>query len=147
MASVNKVTLLGRIGKDPELRYMPNGDAVCNFSLATSETWKDKNGEKKESVEWHNVTIYRKLGEIAGQYLKKGSQVYLEGKLKTRKWQDKQGNDRYTTEVICDEMVMLGGGDSGQQQDHRPQQGQQEPPRRPPAMPTPVDEFVDDVPF
>lgn len=111
MASVNKVIIVGNLGRDPETRYMPNGDAVCNIAVATTETWKDKNsGEKKEQTEWHRVTMYRKLGEIAGQYLKKGSSVYLEGKLQTRKWTDKEGVERYTTEIIADSMQMLGSG-------------------------------------
>ncbi|MDP1653032.1 MAG: single-stranded DNA-binding protein [Rhodocyclaceae bacterium] len=109
MASVNKVILVGHLGKDPEMRYMPNGDAVCNITVATSETWKDKtSGEQKEATEWHRVAFFRRLAEISGQYLKKGSQVYIEGALKTRKWQDKDGTDRYTTEIIADEMKMLG---------------------------------------
>jgi single-strand DNA-binding protein len=109
MASVNKVILVGNLGKDPEMRYMPNGDAVCNITLATTETWTDKaSGEKKETTEWHRVAFFRRLAEISGQYLKKGSQVYIEGALKTRKWQDKDGQDRYTTEIIADEMKMLG---------------------------------------
>lgn len=108
MASVNRVTLIGNLGKDPEMRFMPNGDAVCNFSIATTENWKDKNGQKQEKTEWHNIVIYRKLAEIAGEYLKKGQPVYIEGRLQTRKWQDKDNNDRYTTEVIADQMQMLG---------------------------------------
>jgi single-strand DNA-binding protein len=123
MSSLNKVLLIGRLGKDPELRYLPNGDAVANFSIATSENWKDKNGDKQELTEWHNIAMYKKLAEIAGQYLKKGSLVYLEGKLKTRKWQDKTtGADRYSTEVVCDEMKMLGGKPDGEQQQSPRQQ-------------------------
>lgn len=114
MASVNKAILVGHLGKDPEVRYMPNGDAVTNITLATTETWKDKaSGEKKEATEWHRVVFFRKLAEIAGQYLKKGSQVYVEGSLKTRKWQDKDGQDRYTTEIVADEMKMLGSKQEG----------------------------------
>jgi single-strand DNA-binding protein len=116
MASVNKVILVGNLGRDPETRYMPNGEAVTNITVATSDTWTDKtSGEKKEATEWHRVTFYRRLAEIAGEYLKKGSSVYVEGKLRTRKWQDKDGQDRYTTEVIADVMQMLGarGGQSG----------------------------------
>ncbi len=94
MASVNKVILVGNLGRDPEVRYMPNGDAVANFSIATTETWKDKNGMRQEKTEWHNIAMYRRLAEIAGEYLKKGSSVYIEGRLQTRKWQDEQGNDR-----------------------------------------------------
>lgn len=109
MASVNKVLLIGNVGKDPESRAMPNGDAVTNISLATSETWKDKNGEKQEKTEWHRVTFYRKLAEIAGKYLNKGSQVYVEGRIETKKWTDKAGVERYTTEIIASELRMLGG--------------------------------------
>lgn len=109
MASLNKVTLIGNLGKDPEVRYMPNGEAATEVTIATTEAWKDKNtGEQKEATEWHRVKFYRRLAEIAGQYLKKGSQVYVEGKLQTRKWQDKDGQDRYTTEIIASEMKMLG---------------------------------------
>lgn len=111
--SVNKVILIGRLGKDPETRYMPNGEAVTNVAIATSENWKDKSGEKQEKTEWHNLVFYRRLAEIAGEYLKKGSQVYVEGKLQTRKWQTKEGQDRYTTEIIVNEMTMLGGKSSG----------------------------------
>lgn len=113
MASVNKVILVGNLGRDPEVRYMPNGDAVANYSIATTETWKDKNGMRQEKTEWHNIVMYRRLAEIAGEYLKKGSSVYIEGRLQTRKWQDKQGNDRYTTEIVADQMQMLGGRNSG----------------------------------
>jgi len=114
MASVNKVILVGRLGKDPEVRYLPDGGAVCNITLATSETWKDKtSGEKQEKTEWHRVTFYRKLAEIAGEYLKKGREIYVEGRLETRKWTDKEGKDRYTTEIIANEMQMLGSRPSG----------------------------------
>lgn len=109
MASVNKVILIGNLGRDPETRYMPNGEAVTNITLATTETWKDRNtGERQEKTEWHRVTFYRRLAEIAGEYLKKGSQIYVEGRLETRKWTDKEGKDRYTTEIIASEMKMLG---------------------------------------
>lgn len=109
MASVNKVILVGNLGKDPDVRYMPNGDQVTNITLATTESWKDKNsGDKKEATEWHRIVFFRRLAEVAGQYLKKGAQVYIEGSLKTRKWQDKEGQDRYTTEIVADEMKMLG---------------------------------------
>ena len=108
---LNKVTLIGRLGRDPEIRYMPNGDAVCNFSIATFESWKDKNGQKQEHTEWHAITLYRRLAEIAGQYLKKGSQVYLEGKIQSRKYTDKQGVERTAYEIVCSEMKMLGGGE------------------------------------
>jgi single-strand DNA-binding protein len=108
---INKVILVGNLGQDPEIKYMPNGNAVCNITVATSESWKDKNsGEMQERTEWHRVVFFRRLAEIAGEYLKKGSQVYLEGRLQTRKWQDQQGQDRYTTEIIADNMQMLGGG-------------------------------------
>ncbi|MDR0997168.1 MAG: single-stranded DNA-binding protein [Zoogloeaceae bacterium] len=108
MASVNKVILVGNLGRDPETRYMPNGDPVCNFSIATTDSWKDKQtGERRETTEWHRIVMFRKLAEIAGQYLKKGSQVYLEGRLRTRKW-NKDGQDHYTTEIEATEMKMLG---------------------------------------
>ncbi|WP_153109192.1 single-stranded DNA-binding protein [Propionivibrio limicola] len=114
MASVNKVILVGNLGADPETRYMPNGDAVANIRLATTESWKDKvTGEKKELTEWHRVVFRSKLAEIAGQYLKKGSAVYIEGRIRTRKWQDKDGQERYTTEIDAREMQMLGGRQSG----------------------------------
>ncbi len=109
MASVNKVIIVGNLGRDPETRYMPNGEAVTNIAVATTESWKDKSsGDKKEITEWHRITFYRKLAEIAGQYLKKGSQVYVEGRLQTRKWTDKENIERYTTEIIADTMQMLG---------------------------------------
>ena len=113
MPSVNKVMLLGNLGRDPEVRTFPNGDSVCNFSIATSTSWKDKaSGEKKVKTEWHNIVMYRKLAEIAGEYLKKGSSIFVEGSLQTRKWQTKEGQDRYTTEVVADTMQMLGGKDN-----------------------------------
>ncbi len=111
--SVNKVILVGRLGKDPETRYMTNGEAVTNVTLATSENWKDKSGEKQEKTEWHNLVFYRRLAEVAGEYLKKGSQIYVEGKITTDKWQDKEGKDRYTTKIVVNEMQMLGGKSSG----------------------------------
>jgi single-strand DNA-binding protein len=111
---VNKVILVGNLGKDPEIRYMPNGNAVANLTLATSESWKDKQtGDQQEKTEWHRIVMFRRLAEIAGEYLKKGSQVYIEGKLQTRKWQDNSGNDRYTTEIVANEMQMLGGRGGG----------------------------------
>lgn len=116
MASVNKVILVGNLGRDPEVRYMPDGAAITNISVATTDTWKDKAGEKQERTEWHRVAFFGKLAEIAGEYLKKGSQVYLEGRLQTRKWQDKDGQDKYTTEIVADRMQMLGsrsGGNAG----------------------------------
>jgi single-strand DNA-binding protein len=112
MASVNKVILVGNLGRDPEVRFMPNGEAVANFSIATTENWKDKSGVKQEKTEWHNIVMYRKLAEIAGEYLKKGRPVYVEGRLQTRKW-EKDGVTRYTTEIIADSMQMLGGRDGG----------------------------------
>lgn len=114
MPSVNKVIIVGNLGRDPETRYMPNGEAVTNVAVATTESWKDKNsGDKKEITEWHRITFYRKLAEVAGQYLKKGSSVYIEGRLQTRKWTDKDGVERYTTEIIADVMQMLGGRPGG----------------------------------
>jgi len=111
---VNKVILVGNLGKDPETRYMPSGSAVTNLTLATSESWKDKQtGENQERTEWHKVAMFGKLAEIAAEYLRKGSQVYIEGKLRTRKWQDKEGKDRWTTEIVADEMQMLGGKGGG----------------------------------
>lgn len=125
MASVNKVILIGNLGKDPETKYMSSGDAVTNITLATTESWKDKNGEKQQKTEWNRVTFYRKLAEIAGEYLKKGSPVYVEGRLETRKWQDKSGQDRYTTEIIATDMKLLGSKPEGQQSNSAGQQQQQ----------------------
>ncbi len=119
MASVNKVIIVGNLGRDPETRYAPNGDAICNITVATTDSWKDKQtGERKEQTEWHRVSFYGRLAEIAGQYLRKGSPVYVEGSLRTRKWQDKEGQDRYTTEIRAEQMQMLGsrqgaGGEGG----------------------------------
>lgn len=115
MASVNKVILVGNLGRDPEVRYSPDGAAICNMSIATTSTWKDKaSGERREETEWHRVVMYNRLAEIAGEYLKKGRSVYIEGRLKTRKWQDKDtGADRYSTEVVADQMQMLGGREDG----------------------------------
>ena len=144
MASANKVILVGHLGKDPETRYMPNGDAVCNITVATSEQWKDKaTGEQKEATEWHRIVFFRRLAEIAGQYLKKGSQVYIEGALKTRKWQDKDGQDRYTTEIVADEMKMLGkkDGNSGAP----PPRGEKTPPAG--AAAGSAGDVEDDIPF
>lgn len=167
MASVNKVIIVGNLGRDPETRYMPNGEAVTNVAVATTESWKDKNsGEKKEITEWHRITFYRKLAEIAGQYLKKGSQVYVEGRLQTRKWTDKDGVERYTTEIIADTMQMLGGrqGGGGGSMDDGGSYGNQAPrqamgggnsgggapaPRQQPASrPAPnFSDMDDDIPF
>ena len=143
---LNKVILIGRLGKDPETRFMPNGEAVCNFSVATSESWKDQNGQRQERIEWHNITMYRRLAEIAGQYLKKGSQVYLEGKIQTRKYTDKNGVERTAYDIIVNEMKMLGGGNNDGQQ---AQQAQAETPTSPrsQAPAAPVEDVDDDVPF
>lgn len=156
MASVNKVILVGNLGRDPEVRYSPDGAAICNVSLATTAEWKDRNtGEKKSETEWHRVVFFNRLAEIAGEYLKKGRSVYVEGRLRTRKWQDQNGQDRYTTEIVADQMQMLGGReDSGtpggdyapQQPQHRPQapQRQRTPPQQPAANLMDMD---DDIPF
>jgi single-strand DNA-binding protein len=151
--SVNKVILVGRLGKDPETRYMTSGEAVTNATLATSETWKDKNGEKQERTEWHNLVFYRRLAEIAGEYLKKGSQIYVEGKLQTRKWQTKEGQDRYSTEIIVNEMQMLGsksgGGGSFEVMD-KPAAATASaaaPATTAPSKSAGFDNFDDDIPF
>ena len=127
MASINKVILVGNLGKDPETRYAPDGGAISNITIATTDTWKDKNsGEKKEATEWHRVVFFNRLAEIAGEYLKKGSSVYIEGRLKTRKWTDKDGVEKYTTEIVADQMQMLGsrqGGGMGGGDDGGGQQG------------------------
>lgn len=143
--SINKVILIGRLGKDPETKYMPNGDAVTNATLATSETWKDKAGEKQEKTEWHNLTFYRRLAEIAWEYLKKGAMIYVEGKLSTRKWQDKDGNDRYTTEIIVSDMKMLSGKQEGWS---APAPAQSKPASNvTPMRKANADGFDDDIPF
>lgn len=157
MASVNKVILVGNLGADPETRYMTNGDAVCNIRLATTESWKDKSsGEKREMTEWHRVVFYRKLAEIAGQYLKKGSSVYLEGRIRTRKWTDKDGQERYTTEIEATEMQMLGGrggqggggsaggnfGGGNEPNDYQPSS-----PKKPAGGKPSFDDLDDDIPF
>lgn len=113
MPSLNKAMLIGHLGRDPETRFLPNGSAVTNASLATTESWKDKQGQREEKTEWHNLTFYGKVAEIAAQYLKKGAAVYVEGRIETRKWQDKEGKDRYTTSIIVNEMKMLGGKSEG----------------------------------
>lgn len=127
MASVNRVTLIGNLGRDPEVRYTPNGAAVANVSIATTRNWKDKNsGDRVEETEWHRVVFYDRLAEIAGEYLKKGRPVYIEGRLKTRKWQDKDGRDNYTTEIVAESLQLLGDRQGGGQQDggeDRPRQG------------------------
>lgn len=137
MASVNKVILVGNLGKDPETRYLPNGDAVTNITVATSESWKDKNGDKKESTEWHRVSMFKKLAEIAAEYLKKGSSVYIEGRIQTRKWQDKEGQDRYSTEIVADRMQMLG----------KPQGNSPEREEKPGKGGGSFDDMADDIPF
>ncbi len=144
---VNKVILVGNLGGDPETKYMPSGSAVTNLTVATNESWKDKQtGEQKDRTEWHKVAMFGRLAEIAAEYLRKGSQVYIEGKLRTRKWTDKQGNDRYTTEIIADEMQMLGGRGGG----GAPAMGSP-PPSSPPSQGAPGssggDDFDDDIPF
>ena len=142
---LNKVILIGRLGRDPETRYMPNGEAVCNFSVATSETWNDRNGQRVERTEWHNITMYRKLAEIAGQYLKKGGLVYLEGRIQSRKYQGKDGIERTAYDIIANEMKMLGGGNS-EQQAQAAQAETPTPPRR--QVPeTPVEDIDGDIPF
>jgi len=154
--SVNKAILIGRLGKDPETRYMTNGEAVTNVSLATSENYKDKSGEKQERTEWHNLVFYRRLAEIAGEYLKKGSMIYVEGRIQTRKWQDKEGKDRYTTEIVVNEMTMLGsksaGGGSFEVVENQssPSTPARSAPAAKPAAPAAkgnFDNFDDDIPF
>ncbi|HFC7873868.1 MULTISPECIES: single-stranded DNA-binding protein [Neisseria] len=173
--SLNKVILIGRLGRDPEVRYMPNGEAVCNFSVATSETWNDRNGQRVERTEWHNITMYRKLAEIAGQYLKKGGLVYLEGRIQSRKYQGKDGIERTAYDIVANEMKMLGGRNEnsggapyeegyGQSQEayQRPAQQSRQPasdapshPQEAPAAPrrqpvpasAPVEDIDDDIPF
>ena len=152
MASVNKAIIVGNLGKDPEVRYTASGEAICNITVATSDTWKDKaTGEKKEATEWHRISFFGKLAEIAGQYLKKGSQVYVEGSIRTRKWTDKEGQERYTTEIRGDEMKMLGsrqrmgapassGGYDSEPAAHAPPPAQHHP------HPS-FDDLGDDIPF
>lgn len=150
MAGINKVIIVGNLGNDPEIRTMPNGEQVANITVATSESWKDKNtGERKETVEWHRIVLYRRLAEIAGQYLTKGSQVYIEGRLKTRKWQDNNGQDRYTTEIQGDNLQMLGGRnqDAAQNQPPKQQDKQQKAQSKSQQSEPPVDAFDDNIPF
>lgn len=169
MASINKVILIGNLGRDPEVRYTPNGAAVCNVSVATTRNWKDKNsGDKVEETEWHRVVFYDRLAEIAGEYLKKGRPVYVEGRLKTRKWQDKDGKDNYTTEIVAEQMQLLGGreggggggyggGNQGGGDDFnqeapsrpatRPAAGQRPAPAPAPKSSTGFDDMDDDIPF
>jgi single-strand DNA-binding protein len=157
--SVNKVILIGHLGKDPEVRYLPSGEAVANLTLATSETWKDKTGEKQEKTEWHNVVFFKRLAEIVGEYLKKGSLIYVEGRITTEKWQDKEGKDRYTTKIVANEMKMLGGKSSSVGsfevvENQSSSSGSSAPARSAPA-PKPAapagksnfDNFDDDIPF
>ena len=153
MASVNKVILVGNLGRDPETRYMPDGGAITNISIATTDKWKDKAGEMQEKTEWHRVAFFGKLAEIAGEYLKKGSQVYVEGRLQTRKWQDKDGQDKYTTEIVANVMQMLGsrqgGGDrdtsgGGARTERAPQAAEAKPAK---AGGGKFDDFEDDIPF
>jgi single-strand DNA-binding protein len=157
MASVNKVILIGNLGRDPETRYMPEGGAITNISIATTETWKDKQGEKQEKTEWHRVAFFGKLAEIAGEYLKKGSQVYVEGRLQTRKWQDKDGADKYTTEIVANAMQMLGSrqgmggggadrGEASQEREPGASRGAAKPAGAKPAGGK-FDDFEDDIPF
>lgn len=146
MSSLNKAQIIGYLGRDPETRYMPNGDAVTNFSVATTEKWKDKaSGDAKERTEWHRITMFGKLAEIADQYLQKGARVYVEGKLTTREWEDKDGIKRYTTEIRADNLVMLGDGNGSQreggQSRQRPSQQRSAPPQNN------DDSYGDDIPF
>ncbi len=139
MAGINKVLLIGRLGRDPEVRYTPSGVAVANFSIATSEEWTDKNsGEKQERTEWHRIVAWRRLGEICGEYLHKGSQVYIEGRLQTKSWEDRDGNKRYTTEVLAQNMQMLGSAGKG---------GRAEPADKDFPVEEPITVPEDDIPF
>ena len=157
MASVNKVILMGHLGRDPELRYSPSGAAVCNLSLATTRTWKDKAGERQEETEWHRVVLYERLAEIAGEYLKKGRPVYIEGRIKHGKYTDKEGIERYTTDIVASELQLMGGrddGDEGQRggegRSERPSGSRQAPANREssrPASGAPHGDFEDDIPF
>ncbi len=157
---INKVILIGNLGKDPEVRYMPSGGAVANLTVATSESWKDKKtGENQDRTEWHRVVMFNRLGEIAGEYLKKGSKVYIEGKLQTRKWQNKEGQDQYTTEIVANEMQMLdsrggggasdfGGGQQGQGGGYQQKQQSAAPQQSAPQQNNSgFDDFDDDIPF
>lgn len=154
MASVNKVILVGNLGRDPEVRYMPSGDAMANLNLATTDTWKDKSGEKQEKTEWHRVVMFGKTAEIAGEYLKKGSQVYIEGRLQTRKWTDKEGQERYTTEIVADRMQMLGSRSGGSERmsaapDDDAPRAAQAPSKKPATAGKGgnFDDLEDDIPF
>ena len=152
--SVNKVILVGRLGQDPDVRYLPNETAVCNFSLATSSSYKDKSGEKVDQTEWHRIVMFGKVAEIAKEYLKKGSQVFIEGRLQTRKWQTKEGQDRYTTEVVAATMQMLGSKDSSSGSGESPSdfdqtknQSSNEPTKAPSPAVESFDQLEDDIPF
>lgn len=142
MASINKVFVLGNLGRDPETRYIPSGDAVTNFSIATTRQWKDKDGERKEETEWHRITCFGRAAEVAGEYLKKGSQCHVEGRLKTRKWADKDGNDRYTTEIICEQLTLLTKKRDGDDDDRRP-----EKPTTKGKGPKGLADMDDDIPY
>ncbi len=146
---INKVILVGNLGADPETRYMANGAAVSNVSLATSRQWKDKqSGENREQTEWHRVVFFRRLAEIVGEYCRKGTQIYVEGYLQTRKWQDQQGQDRYTTEIVANEMQLLGGrSGAGGGSSASFDSGQSSNQGSSPAGPPPMDDFDDDIPF
>lgn len=147
MRGINKVILVGLCGQDPETKYMPSGGAVTNISIATSETWKDKQtGQQQERVEWHKLVFYNRLAEIAGEYLRKGSKVYIEGSLRTRKWQAQDGTDRYTTEVVVKELQMLDSRQDGQQQ-AAPQPSRAAPPQPIQQQPPQMDSFDDDITF
>jgi len=150
MASVNKVIIVGNLGRDPEVRYTPDGASIANVTIATTDTWKDKaTGEKKEATEWHRVVFFGKLAEIVGQYLKKGRQVYVEGALRTRKWQDKEGQERSTTEIVANEMKMLGSREG--MSDAPPRESGGAASNRPAAAAQPagstLNDFEDDIPF
>ena len=146
--SLNKAILIGRLGRDPEVRYMPNGEAVCNFSIATDETWKDQSGQRQTKTEWHAITLYRRMAEVAGQYLKKGSQVYIEGRIQSRKYTGKDGIERTAYEIIGSEMKMLGGKAEGSSESANTAEPPPPPRRQDSAAPAqPVDDIDDDVPF
>ena len=149
---VNKVTLIGNLGNDPEVRYSGNGNAVANVSLATAESWRDKDsGEQQERTEWHRVVFFGRLAEIVSEYLHKGSQVYVEGRLQTNKWQDKEGNDRYTTQIVANEMQMLGGrGGTSANKEPAPESDDtvdSSPKKSQPIAKSPADDFDEDIPF
>lgn len=149
MASLNKVMLIGNLGRDPEIRYMPSGDAMANLNIATTDTWKDKGGEKQERTEWHRVIMFGKQAEIAGEYLKKGSQIYIEGRLQTRKWTDKSNVERYTTEIVADRMQMLGGRSGGGSYDPPAERDHDYQSQSTPSAKsnTGFDDMEDDIPF